>query len=289
MSVEQHNYEAVRSALFRQLKALGDVLLADPVSPPTIPPEVAIELQHMLVHLQAASSAIPTDYDTRSEQLGYALGHLDRAMLDACKIRIEKEFSTLSLNPTFMRCWVAVRQLERGKHFRDRSPLDPARKPFACNPACDRFYELLKSYSLLRNPEEVTPRVDVFSQEDKWGDYFKEIDRWFQRELLYSSLCGKKSWDALNEMLQSFWTLDVDKLRNLNMRLELDILVTNAAQAMKHGWDGREMKKHSAFVDQYTAESCDGASSGEIRDDDQRWIRRAFTSLLRFYGQNWPD
>lgn len=277
MSAEQYNYEAAVSAFSKQLNALSDVLWA---SSAPIPREVAIELQHMLLHLLLASQASPADYSTRRSQLGHALGHLDRAMLDACKILISKNFCNLSQNITFMREWIDLRQCEGKNHFREQSSFS--------NITCDKYYEFLKKYSLISGEEAAAANPSASrTQGDKWKAYFTELDRWFKRELLYSSLCGQKSLDALNEMLQSFWTLDAGKLCALNKRLELDILVTNAEQALKFGWNGKNvLQDHKDFITQYIEGQCDEA---KIMQNHSSWVHRAFTSFLSFYGQVWDD
>ncbi|WP_165177403.1 hypothetical protein [Desulfovibrio sp. ZJ369] len=282
MSAEQRNYEAAVSAISRQLSALDNVLVSPCGSCTPVPQEVAIELQHMLVHLFLASKATLTDYETRTTQLKHALGHLDRAMLDACKILISKNFPTLSQKLPFMKAWIALRQREGKDHFRGPSS-------FTNNTTCEKFYALLKNYSLITSgAASAANTIAHRPQGDMWSLYFKELGRWFQRELLYSSLCGEKSLDALSVMLQSFWTLDIDKLRELNHRLELDILVTNAAQAFDFGWDAGKtiLKTHMDFIERYTNGQC---TPEEIQRNYTSWVRQTFTSFLHFYGQDWPD
>lgn len=276
---QQQNYEAAQIALSKQLNALSGVLLSITAHGDPIPCEVAIELQHMLVHLLLASEDAIADYTTRTSQLGHALGHLDRAMLDACKILIEKNFPHLSQNIGFMRQWIDLRQREGRDHFRGQSS-------FNINSTCDSFSKLLRDHNLLTESAaaSTTPRPLV----GEWCEYLKELTKWFQRELLYSSLCGKKSWDALNGMLQSFWTLDTDKLQVLNNRLELDILLTNYEHSITLGWtDNKDfLKNHKDFISQYICGQC---SDEEIKQNYSSWICRAFTSLIRFYGQPWND
>ncbi len=278
---QRRNYDAVKSALLRQLVALNYVLIA-PANPPTpIPRAVAIELQHMLAHLLLASECEVGDYATRTSQVVHALGHLDRAMLDACKILIEKNFFRLSQNITFLKEWIDLRQREGGNHFRGQAS-------FINNPTCDRFYTLLQKYCLIRHEETpTTTNSNEHLQGNTWQRYIPELHRWFRRELLCSSLCGKKNLDALAGMLQSFWTLDNAKLCLLNKRLELDIIITNAAQALAFGWDSRPiLQAHVDFLRNYQAGQC---AEAEINQNYTTWVRRSFTSLLHFYGQDWPD
>lgn len=275
----RQNYQDARRAISRQLTALVSVLVSPPGSRMPVPQEVASELQHMLVHLFLASEATLADYETRTTQLMHALGHLDRATLDACKILIKNNFSRIFQDIPTLRTWIDLRQREGRDHFRGRAP-------FTNNATCDRFYDFLDHLTLLAASHGSNP--DRTCQGDTWNHYFKELGKWFKRELLYSSLCGEKSLDALSVMLQSFWTLDIGKLRELNHRLEIDILVTNAPQAFHFGWEEGKtiLKTHKDFIDRYTEEQC---TSEEIQHNYTSWVHRAFTSLLSFYGQNWPD
>lgn len=277
--ITQQNYTALIDALGRQLEALANVLAAHAPQIP-IPLEVAIELQHMLLHMLLASECTLADYEVRTTQLKHSLGHLDRAMLDACKIQIEKEFSVLSQKLTFTKEWIELRQRESRDHFRGESTTN--------NTTCDKFYILLKKYSLITDHEVPgTINTDHRFHGDTWHKYFLELHRWFKRELLYSSLFGQKSLDALNGMLQSFWLLNTAKLCMLNKRLELDILITNAERALGFGWDGRDiLKNHIDFISKYKDGKC---NDEEINCNYNSWIRRTFTSLIHFYGQNWSE
>lgn len=284
-------YKAKIQAFNNQLQDLANVLLNSSRGNFQIPAEVAIELQHMLVHLVSAGSMASSDYQSKSLEIGHALGHLDRAFMDECKILVCQCFAELGGDLEFMRQWVSARQKECKKHFRDQAheTISSAvgAPPEINNHCCNEFLNILTSFQVVKL--ESTSVVAVCPDHNvEWTDFAKQLKEWFCLDLLYSSLCCQKSYDALNTVTSSLWTLDAKRLEQLNLQMKLDILVLNAPQAARVQWESSVLKQHMPFVKNYVQrnqwEETDLSS-------EKRWIQRAFYSLLEFYGINadWPQ
>lgn len=284
-------YKAKIQAFNKQLHDLVNVLLNSSRSNFQIPAEVAIELQHMLVHLVSAGSMASSDYQSKSVEMGHALGHLDRAFMDECKILVCQRFSDLEGDLEFMRQWVSARQKECKKHFRDQAhetASSTVGAPLEINNyCCNEFLNILTSFKVVQL--ESTSAVAVRPDHNvEWKDFAKQLKEWFCLDLLYSSLCCQKSYDALNIVTSSLWTLDAERLKRLNIQMKLDILVLNAPQAAHMQWDPSGLKRHASFLKNYAQRS-----KWEETDlsSEKIWIQHAFYSLLEFYGINadWPQ
>lgn len=277
MSLDQQRLHAYLSAVTRQFAEVRGIISTGLSK--QFPLEVAIELQHMLMHLVSARKMEGSDYSSKIREIASALGHVDRAYLDACKVLVRENFSSLKHNLSFMQEWVSGRQAEGKRHSRDKCGASSDELPLErINPICELFKQILLNHRLMTVPRGTRAGGGAG---DNWSVIVPEVETWLSLDLLYNSLAGKKHLEALQVMLLSFMEMDKDRLQRLNLQIMLDTLSVGALQAASLGWKHfGALKPHLPFLATYTT----------IRPwqevnviGQQSWIRPVFDELRMFY------
>lgn len=276
MSPEQQRLHAYLNAVFRQFGEVRAIVSTGLNN--RFPLEVAIELQHMLMHLVSAHKCSGSDYLSKIHQISSALGHVDRAYLDACKVLVHEKFPSLKNSLPFMQGWASARQAEGKGHSHDRViHNDNIILLERGNPICERYKKLLLKQGLITVPK-VTGAHGTWSN---WTLVLPEVEEWLGLDLFFNSLYGRKHLEALQVMLLSFMEMDNERLHRLNLQIMLDTLSMGAIQAERLGWGHfGKLKPHQQFITEYTK-----ISPWQERDvtDQQDWIRSIFNELRTFY------
>lgn len=280
---DKDNYIAFTKALVQQYSELWALL--DSGLKMEIPQATGIELQHMLAHLVAASKKDNRNFEVRTQELGNALAHLDRAYQDAAKVLVDNHFPEHQGNVSFMREWLAARLLEGRKHYRDLFPVLETQ-----NSCCRRFRALLTGAGLMADPGSGVGALVLKSTAralNSWESITADVELWLQLDLLYNSLRGRKHLEALQVMLLSFTEVDRPRLQQLNLQLKLEILGVAGSLSEEHGWkqfsslgpDQRAFIRKHALMSPWQEENVTA---------HERWICPLFDALWQFYLRGKP-